>query len=70
MNEFNTLTFPGLLKNSVSKFADRHAYAFVGEKPITYKEVDKKVNAVISMLEKLDVKPGYKVGLLSSNMPN
>ena len=70
MKENNNLTFPGLLKNTVSKFADRPAYAFVGEKPITYKEVNEKVAAVIAMLEKLGIKPGDKVGLFSSNMPN
>lgn len=63
-------TFPGLLQNTVSKFADRPAFAFVGEKPITYDEVSKKVSSVIAMLEKIGIKPGDKVGLLSANMPN
>ena len=70
MKENNKLTFPRLLKDTVSKFAQRPAYAFVGEKPITYKEVNETVNAVIAMLEKLGIKPGDKVGLFSSNMPN
>lgn len=70
MKKYNTLTFPGLLQKAVSGFADRPAYAFVGEKPITYKEVSDKAAAVVAMLEKLGVKPGDKVGLLSSNMPN
>ncbi len=70
MQKINMLTFPGILKNSVSKFANSNAYSFVGENPITYKEVNKKVNALIAMLEELNVKPGSKVGLLSTNMPN
>jgi len=70
MKENNNLTFPSLLRDTVSKFADRPAYAFVGEKPITYQEVKEAVNAVIAMLEKLGIKPGDKVGLFSSNMPN
>ncbi len=70
MKKINQLTFPELLQNSIKKFGDCNAFAFVGEEPITYKEVDCKVNAVISMLEELQVKPGSKVGLLSANMPN
>ncbi len=70
MKKYNTYTFPGLLQSTVSKFADRPAYAFVGEEPITYGEVNDKVGSVIAMLEKLGVKPGDKVGLLSSNMPH
>jgi len=70
MKKETTLTFPGLLKSTVSKYSDRPAYGFVGEEPITYKEVDNRANAVIAMLEKLGVKQGDKVGLLSSNMPN
>lgn len=70
MNKNTTFTFPGLLQNTVSKFGHRPAYSFVGEKPLTYQEVDNTVKAVISMLEKLGVVPGDKVGLLSSNMPN
>ncbi len=63
-------TFPSILKNSATKFTSRPAFAFVGEKPITYGEAYKHVLATIAMLEKLDVVPGDKVGLLSSNMPN
>lgn len=70
MKKINQLTFPGLLQNSTKKFGDCNAFAFVGEEPITYKEVVSTVNAVISMLEELHVKPGSKVGLLSANMPN
>ncbi len=70
MKKYNTYTFPGLLQSTVSKFADRPAYAFVGEEPITYGEVNDKVGSVIAMLEKLGIKPGDKVGLLSSNMPH
>ncbi|MBC8321874.1 MAG: AMP-binding protein [Bacteroidetes bacterium] len=69
MKKYNTLTLPGILQNSVSKFSESPAYAFVGEKPMTYKEVSKNVDAVLALLEKLDVKPGNKVGLLAANMP-
>lgn len=64
------LTLPGLLKRAESKFANRPAYAFVGEKALTYKEVSDTAKAVMSMLEELGIVPGDKVGLFSSNMPN
>jgi len=70
MNNTTTFTFPGILKNTVSEYGHRPAYAFVGDKPMTYQEVNDKVKAVISMLEKLGVAPGDKIGILSANMPN
>ena len=63
-------TFPGLLNSANTKFNNRPAYAFVGEKPMTYGEVKSHVDSLIAMLEKLDIIPGDKVGLLSANMPN
>ena len=70
MKKSTTLTFPGLLASTVSEFGHRPAYAFVGEEPLTYNEVNDATQAVIAMLEKLGVVPGNKVGLLSANMPN
>ncbi len=70
MKNFPTLTLPALLKQSVEKYADRPALAFVGDKPVTYAEFDKIRLSLMSLLENLDVKQGDKVALLSSNMPN
>ncbi len=70
MKNTTDFTFPSLLKKTVSEFGHRPAYAFVGEKPITYQEVFETSQAVMAMLEKLGVEPGDKVGLLSANMPN
>lgn len=69
-NTSTKLTFPGLFNETLRKHADQNAYAFVGEKPKSYKEVNKEVMALIALLEKLGIKPGDKVALLSSNMPN
>ncbi len=70
MNDFPTLTLPELLKQSVEKYGDRPAVAFVGETPITYAEFDKRRLSIASLLEKLKVQPGDRVALLSANMPN
>ena len=64
------LTFPALLGNSFSTFGNIDAMAFVGEPAIKYKEVETRINAVIVFLEKLGIKPGDKVSILSTNMPN
>ncbi len=71
MNDsFPTLTFPALLKQSVEKFSERPAVAFVADTPITYHDFYERVLAVTAMLENMGVKPGDKVAILSANMPN
>lgn len=70
MHDLPVLTLPTLLQQSVKKFSDRPAVAFVGKDPINYAQFDKKRRAVNSLLEKLKIQPGDRVALLSSNMPN
>jgi len=64
------LTFPALFNDTLKKFGERNAYAFVGEKPKSYQTVNKEITALISFLEKNDICPGDKVAILSTNMPN
>lgn len=64
------MTFPSLFYDTLQKFGDHNAYAFVGEAPKSYNEVNKEINSLIALLEKLGVKTGDKVAILSSNMPN
>ena len=63
-------TLGGLFRESVTKYDNHPALSFVDEKPLTYSDMDSMVNSVMCLLEKLDVKAGDKVGLLSSNQPN
>jgi len=70
MKDFPTLTLPALLKQSVERYGDRPAVAFVGDNPVTYSEFDKRRLSIISLLERLDIRPGDRVALLSANMPN
>ncbi|HNW69478.1 MAG TPA: AMP-binding protein [Bacteroidales bacterium] len=65
-----SLTFPALFSDTVKKFPDHNALAFVSEEPITYREMNQKIFALIAYLEKLNVKPGDKVAILSTNMPH
>jgi len=64
------LTFPDFFAKSLEKHSEREAMSFVGETPIKYSEVDKKVKALISFLEHNQIQPGDRVAILSSNMPN
>ena len=70
MNDLNLkLTFPFLFNETLKKFGNCIAYAFVGEKPKTYNEAADEIKALMALLEKADIKPGDKVALLSTNMP-
>ena len=64
------LTFPALFNDTLEKYGDKNAYAFVGEVPKSYRTVNKEIKAVISFLEKNGICPGDKVAILSTNMPN
>lgn len=64
------LTFPGMFNETLRKFGDHNAYAFVGEKPKTYEQVNKEIQALIAFQEKIGICPGDKVAILSLNMPN
>lgn len=70
MNKYGKITLPGVLERSVNKFGKRIAFSFIKETPITFKEVGKKVNALVAFLEETGIKSGDKVGILSVNMPN
>jgi len=63
-------TFPALFKETLKLHGYRPAMALVGEEPMTYIELDRKISAVIALLEKLGMKSGDKIALLSSSIPN
>jgi long-chain acyl-CoA synthetase len=64
------LTFPGMFNETLRKFGKRNAYAFVGEEPKTYETVHEETLALIAFLEKIGIRHGDKVAILSLNMPN
>lgn len=64
------MTFPAMFNETLRKFGKSNAYAFVGEEPKSYEKVNQEVSALIAFLEKNGIRPGDKVALLSSNMPN
>jgi len=70
MRENIKYTFPAQLEETIRLFPDKDALALVGEKPITYRELGQKINAVMAFLQNLGIKKGDKAAILSTNMPN
>lgn len=70
MEDIERLTFPALFAETIKKNGNRPAMALVGEDPITYFDLDKKIRALIAWFEKLGIKPGDKVAILSLSIPN
>jgi long-chain acyl-CoA synthetase len=64
------LTFPSMFRKTAEQFGDSNALSFVGENPMSYREVQEKIYSVIAHLESLGIEPGDRVAILSTNMPN
>ena len=59
-----------LVRNSVEKFASRVAYSMFDGEDVTYAEAGRRMARVQEILTTSGLRPGDKVALLSSNMPN
>lgn len=64
------LTFPAMFNETLRKYGNSNAFAFVGEEPKSYETVNREIKSVIAFLEQNGICPGDKVALLSTNMPN
>ena len=63
-------TLPALLNRSVELYADKDALGKAGEKPMTYSELNSRVQEMVALLRSNGISKGDKVLLLSENMPN
>lgn len=70
MTDSEQLTLPFLFSETIRKHGDRPAMAMVGDTPFTYHELQKRIQSVIALLEKIGIRPGDKVAILSNNVPN
>ncbi len=71
MAEDNTrFTFPALFGETLRRFGGKDAFAFAGEKPESYNDVNRDINSLTAFMEKLGIRPGDRVAILSHNMPN
>lgn len=59
-----------LVRNGVEKFASRIAYSMFDGEDVTYAEVGRRIARLQEILTTSGLRPGDKVALLSSNMPN
>ena len=70
IDELGHYTFQAVLANSIERFADRPALAFVSGTPLSYREVGEKIKEVQAILYRLGINPGDKVALYSHSMPH
>jgi acyl-CoA synthetase (AMP-forming)/AMP-acid ligase II len=63
-------TVPAMLEPMFEKFPDRVALTFVGENPMTYRQLREQTVQVAGMLASFGIVRGDKVAILSANMPN
>ena len=59
-----------LVRHSVETFASRIAYSMFDGEDVTYAEAGRRIAKVQDILVSSGLRPGDKVALLSSNMPN
>lgn len=70
IDELGHYTFQAVLANSIERFADRPALAFVSGTPLSYREIGEKIKEVQAILYRLGINPGDKVALYSHNTPH
>jgi long-chain acyl-CoA synthetase len=70
IKDLGAYTFPALFANTMKKFGDRPALAFASGEPISYREVEKRVNQVSKLLVSMNVKKGDRVAIFSTSAPN
>ena len=68
--DFGSYTFPALLGNSLKKFANRPALAYVTGDPITYAQVGDRISALKNRLYRLGVNPGDRVAVYGASSPS
>ncbi len=64
------LTIKSFLHHTVKRYADMPSIAFVGETPITYRQLGDKIDEMSLLLKSYGFKKGDKIALFSINMPN
>ena len=70
MEKQTNSTFRSIILESASRYSDKNALSFVGEKGYTYGEVLNRVEALVAFLEKLGIIKNDKVALIGPNSPD
>ena len=70
MHNYENLTFSTIIPDVISKYAQNKALGFVDEEPLNYAQMGVLIKAVMSFIEKAEIKPGDRVIIYSQNMPH
>ncbi len=70
IKDLGTYTLTAMLENSVAKFAERPAVAYVGEEPITYAEMGRRIARFRDLLHSAGVDKGQRVVLFGPSSPS
>ncbi len=70
MVNLDKMTLYHVLQSSVEKFPDNPALSFIDGTPITYRELNKKVQQVSALLADQGIGKGDRVAILSESQPN
>jgi long-chain acyl-CoA synthetase len=70
MRDREKLTIPSMFAEAAGKYPNANALSFVGERPLSYRQLQLHINSLIAYLEILGVRPGDRVAILGNNMPN
>lgn len=69
IDDIGTYTFPAVLENSLRRYSDRPALAFVSGEPMSYAEVGKRIELVREHMYKSGINKGDRVALLGPSSP-
>jgi len=64
------MTLKELFDHSCATYADRLAISFVNGTPMTYADMKREVDKTTVLLDRMNVRKGDRVAILSGNMPN
>jgi long-chain acyl-CoA synthetase len=63
-------TLPAAFLQTLGKHSERRAMGMIGGEQLTYGDLYRRIRSVMAFLEKLGIKPGDKVAILSAGLPN
>ncbi|MCX6286002.1 MAG: AMP-binding protein [Bacteroidetes bacterium] len=63
-------TLPTAFQLTLGKHSKRPAMAIIGGEQLTYGDLNRRIRAIVAFLEKLGIRPGDKVAILSAGLPN
>jgi|GEM_PF-5503657 len=69
MHSLKEYTLLAMFNRTLDRFPDHNALGMGKDKPITYRQLNQRINEVIDFLDLQNISAGDKVAILSDNMP-